>query len=246
MGQAPVTPVIRITKNHADFRIMTGNRSVDRNHVQRLKREMEYDPLLLRYSPILVNEHMFVIDGQHRLQAAKELGLPVHYVVGEGMTVDVARHLNATQRQWTLLDFAHSYADSGKEDYQKFLEANHTFSNISPSVVRLYLSGLATHSDTDDFRRGAFKIKDFDIGINNLNKLSVVTRKSGNQMNTPMARSFLQLFTDNPDFDFDHFMSKLDRENARGMLIASSTIRNCLRSIEDVYNFQSNTRVRLY
>ena len=35
-------------------------------------------------SPILVNEKMEVIDGQHRLQAQKELNLPTYYIKNKG------------------------------------------------------------------------------------------------------------------------------------------------------------------
>ena len=34
-------------------------------------------------SPIIVNEYMVVIDGQHRLEHAKEAGVPIEYIINQ-------------------------------------------------------------------------------------------------------------------------------------------------------------------
>src|SRR5690625_2430380 len=36
-------------------------------------------------SPIIVNENMVVIDGQHRLEASKKEGVPVEYIIKPGL-----------------------------------------------------------------------------------------------------------------------------------------------------------------
>lgn len=229
--QAPNVPQIQVTTEHAKFKLMKGNRAVDYNHVKRLKREMESNPDLLASNPILVNEHLFIIDGQHRRMAAQELNLPVYYIISQGMTIEETRHLNTTQRRWTLLDFARSFADSGRKDYVTFLNTHKEFPKISPSILRIYLAGSQKKDMEGDFNRGEFQIKDID---------------SAAKMNASMAKSLLSLFKDPGNFDYDHFMEKLERENARALFNPSIAVRQCMRSIEEVYNFGSKTHKRLY
>lgn len=239
-------PTIKSTTNYGMFQLMKGNREVDYNHVKRLKRSMERDPHLFSSNPIQVNEHMFIIDGQHRRLAAQELGVPVYYTVSEGITLDDTRVLNITQKRWTLLDFAQSFADSGRDDYRDFLRLVHQFPKIAPSIVIMCLQGGHKHHSSDDFRRGEFQIEDRERGIDWLAKLTDVSEKAHINMNTPMAASFMQLWKNDNEFDFDKFMAKLEKDGAKQLFNTSSSVRNSLRAIEDVYNFMSPARVRLY
>jgi hypothetical protein len=239
-------PEIQVSTNYAMFKLMTGNRPVDYTHVKRLKRSMEADPHLFPSNPIQVNEHMFIIDGQHRRLAAQELGLPVYYIVSPGATLDETRVLNVTQRRWTLLDFANSFAASGNDDYKTFLKYVHRHSDIAPSIIRTYLAGGQKNGLDMDFRRGEFIIENEQEADWAIVRLQGVIDKTNIQMNAPMAHALLRLFKDENNFDYDLFINKLDREGARELLRPAPAIRSCLRSIEDVYNFQSKFQKRLY
>lgn len=244
--QAPNVPQIQTTKDYSQFKLMKGNRDVDYNHVKRLKREFEAAPHLMPARPIIVNEHNYIIEGQHSRQAAQELNLPMYYIVIPGATVTDTRHLNVTQRRWTLLDFARSYADSGREDYKIFLETHRQFPEIAPSIIRTYLAGGPKHQLDVDFRRGEFQVEDGSDVTNYIKMLNAVIEKTGTKMNSPMAVSLLRMFKEPKLFDYTLFMSKLEKEGAREMFRPASAVRACLRSIEDVYNFQSKVQKRLY
>lgn len=244
-GLTTPAPKIEVTTTYGQFRLMSGNRAIDYNHVKRLKREMEANPELLASSPILVNEHMFIIDGQHRKQAAQELGVALYYIVVPGIDIQATRHLNTTQMRWQLLDFARSYADSGRQDYVTFLRLHTEFPQIIPSILRLYLAGGYKGDVEVDFRRGEFQILNMDEARSNLERLAEIIGKTYTKMNTPMAMALLQQFN-NSEFKYATFMSKLEREPARELFQPTSAIRGCLRSIENVYNFQSKFQTRLY
>ena len=66
---------VHSTNEHSVFKIQIGNRPVNNNHVARLIISMKKSYLM---SPLIVNEKMEVIDGQHRLSAQKELKLPTY------------------------------------------------------------------------------------------------------------------------------------------------------------------------
>ena len=63
---------IRVTKNYEQFGYKFGNRKVEMNpnHVKKLVKAMSenYIPI-----PIMVNSNFEVLDGQHRLEAIKQL-----------------------------------------------------------------------------------------------------------------------------------------------------------------------------
>lgn len=71
---------IRSTTNYDKFKIHPYGRKISKKHVNRLvdsiSRENHLDS-----SPILVNLNFEIICGQHRLMAAKKLGVPIYYVV---------------------------------------------------------------------------------------------------------------------------------------------------------------------
>ncbi|HEC2229533.1 TPA: ParB N-terminal domain-containing protein [Staphylococcus delphini] len=72
-------------------------------------------------SPIIVNEHMVVIDGQHRLEHAKKAGVPIEYIIKPGLNEHDIVRMNTTQRPWSLLNYIESYANQGLEQYVSLL-----------------------------------------------------------------------------------------------------------------------------
>ena len=105
------------TNDYSKFRKLNANRDV--KNVKKIIDSINEVGYVL--SPILVNENFEVIDGQNRLDALKALGLPVPYIVQEGIGIEECRHLNIGQSNWTTLDFIKSYAASGNIDYIRLL-----------------------------------------------------------------------------------------------------------------------------
>ena len=69
---------IHVTSDYSKFSYLVGNRDIVNKHVKDLSGHIDERDLSI---PIIVNENMEVCDGQHRLEAYKVLGLPVHYIV---------------------------------------------------------------------------------------------------------------------------------------------------------------------
>ena len=108
------------TTNYAIFKHKNGNRTINEKHVQKLKNSfIKHD--YLPSCPIIVDENFNVVDGQHRLEAAKQLGIAVWYVVEKEPDNDLLIDLNITQRKWTATDYVNYYADEKKdENYIRF------------------------------------------------------------------------------------------------------------------------------
>ena len=66
------------TRDYSIFKRARGNRPVDKAHVAQLKKLIADKDI---GDPVKVNRGLEVIDGQHTLQARRELGLPVPYII---------------------------------------------------------------------------------------------------------------------------------------------------------------------
>lgn len=74
------------TNDYSIFKSIMGNRTINLKNVNNIINNIKKNGLLP--TVIIVNEKMEVIDGQHRLQALKELNLPVYYQIKEGLSIN--------------------------------------------------------------------------------------------------------------------------------------------------------------
>jgi hypothetical protein len=109
---------IRMTTDYSIFLHVIGNREINKSNVNRLKQSINEIGLQV---PILVNEKKAIVDGQHRLQALKELNLPVTYVQSE---ITKEEHIPDLQvsKVWTALDYAKRNAAQGDKECIKALD----------------------------------------------------------------------------------------------------------------------------
>ena len=69
--------------NYTKFTLFDDNRDINDSHVEELTKSMKKSGQLM---PVIVNEDMEVMDGQHRVKACEQLGIPVAYVINIGGT----------------------------------------------------------------------------------------------------------------------------------------------------------------
>lgn len=150
-------PTINTSRNYAEFMFYKDNRPV-RIHsakFKKLKQSMETHGWVPSW-PATVhveNGKKYVIDGQNRITAAKELGIAVVYVT-VGKKYDIAEIAEAF-RPWNSSDFASCHANKGNKDFQMLLE----FSNnhkISPTRAIQLL--IAKNKQANDSTGHAAKI----------------------------------------------------------------------------------------
>lgn len=102
------------TTDYDRFKHLVGNRGVDLQRVAKIKKSIQE-----RYikSAITINANWEVIDGQGRVAALRELGLPVYYIVDENATLDDCIRMNITSTPWETRDYIYSGRDRGLRDY---------------------------------------------------------------------------------------------------------------------------------
>jgi hypothetical protein len=149
--------------NLSKFSKLDDNRDIDKKHVAMLAISIKkYGQLM----PIVVNEALEVIEGQHRLEACMELGIPVAYIISiKASSKDVAI-MNNSQKGWKNKDFLKHFSHkkhSNCGEYKKIVKFFNTYSlPFSIGIILLAdYNSLESGKDRGPmpaFRDGSFKV----------------------------------------------------------------------------------------
>lgn len=146
---------VYLTKDYDKFTFVKGNRS--RKHAAKIKRSTEKVGQLM--VPILVDTDFRVLDGQGRLTAWQEMGLPIPYVVTESVQVSTIREINNASTTWKTDDYIDSFAEMGITDYAFLRRMVDLYAGKLPKrVIQAVLSGRMACSGTQQIKDGDFQV----------------------------------------------------------------------------------------
>lgn len=149
-------PIIQKTYDYSIFKTVGFNREKSSKHIAGIKEILQKENLL-HLHPILVNPKMEVIDGQHRLEAAKELNLPVFYIQSE-ISYDHILNSNLLQKKLSLNDVIKFYACKDLiPDYLALREFIELLS-INPKALLGLIFGTCSRPVTEHIKSGKFKL----------------------------------------------------------------------------------------
>lgn len=148
---------VRSTKDYDKFKTIEGNRDVIKAHVKKVTAALSKENLN-NYMPILVNSKMEVIDGQHRLEALRELGMPVNYIVIDGADLATVQMLNSSAKSWSLNDYVQSFIKRGNENYMILDDFRRRY-NLPLMVCVTLLTGSNSRKGPEVVRDGSFEVK---------------------------------------------------------------------------------------
>lgn len=234
---------ILTTEDANIFKFLKHNRPVVQSHVARLAQSMQDKPHLFPARPILVNENMEVIDGQHRLKGATFNKQTIYYMVVDGLTIEDARLLNALQRTWSLLDYAYSYASSGETVYVDFIKTYEAH-ELPPSVVMEYMTG-AQSRQRYMFRIGEFEPIEKKLYLERMSNLSDLQDHTKEWASYKFGMAF-DTVQKTEGYDHQRMLKKLN-----GVKIEGKADRvDYIRELERIYNadfpFSSPSYLRFF
>lgn len=224
------------TKDYQRFSLITGNRPVNNTHVKKIKESINYNG----YLPVaaIVNETNQVIDGQHRLQAVSELGLPYYYTVVKGASVAEAQSLNKTQRQWSIQDYINSYANSGNENYID-LRADMDKWKVS------YITAITmAKKGTDSVKNGTLKYKSSQKLDGLIASALEIQPFIGTKVVAVWVAIEKVLTTDG--YNHHRMMKNLNAHRGSDKLGARVDTKGYLLMFEDIYNYHAKKITRFY
>ena len=237
--------MIKSTKNYDMFILRNDNRErISQNHVNRLKQSIE-SRNLLSLRPICVNGEYEVIDGQHRLLAAKALGVEIYYEVQSTLNAKDIVPLN-TSKAWGMGDYLNYYVKNEYPEYKKFAEWMKR-KNITIKVGLAIAVG-ASEAGRKQFQHGEFIFKSEDLELEFdicWDTIELIRRLNGY---TPYAQSarfwkaLLQLVT-HSNFQKERLFSNLSKMNDK--ICAKASMQDYLKLFMEIHNWRNQHHVNL-
>tara|TARA_R100000544_G_C2210503_1_gene51660 strand:+ start:101 stop:943 length:843 start_codon:yes stop_codon:yes gene_type:complete len=164
-SNAAVTKVL-YEINYTKFTLFDDNRDINESHVEELVKSMKKSGQLM---PVIVNEHLEVMDGQHRVKSCEQLGIPVAYVINIGGTSKQIALLNNTQKSWKTQDYLKHYSHKNHPNHAEYKKIIKFFKEYKLAFgVGMVLLSKSTTRRWDDkgtmvkFKDGTFKIQDLE------------------------------------------------------------------------------------
>jgi len=233
---------VLVTTDYAIFTFMKGNRNVNPFNLKRITESMKVRCL---FSPILVNDNMEIVDGQHRFLAQKELKLPVYYInVGDYSTEEV-HILNSNSSNWRRIDYLQGYIDMGLRPYimlKEFMDlypalglknalliATLKLKNQEKTKSKYFESGNLKTFDIQYAKKVADMVYDYKTFYDGFNRNSFVLALSN-------------IFA-NKNYDHQKMLSKLSR--MKGQITDQTNYKIYIDQLEEVFNFSSKNKVSL-
>lgn len=223
------------TKNYKQFRLLEGNRQINLVHLNRLIDSFSSRPLM---SIVIVNEKMEVIDGQHRISVAKELGLPVYYIIMPGYGLDEIHTLNANQRNWNADDFLAGYCSKGYEHYLAYRDFKSEF-GFGHNETRTLLTGLTHSGHNTAFYEGRFEIVDLDRAYKWAEMLRSLAPYYDGWKRRSFVNALITVFK-RPQFSFDRLIQKLKAQPTR--LKDCVDVGQYTELLEEIYNYRCSDK----
>ncbi|TGE08770.1 ParB/RepB/Spo0J family partition protein [Hymenobacter fodinae] len=143
------------TTNYDQFKTITANREVDNTHAHKLAAAIKVRNWL-HIKPIDVTKDFEVIDGQHRLEAARLLGVPIYYRITEELKEEDIAILNANNKNWKGADYLNYWTVKGKAPYIELSRFIKHHPKFSLSTAQELVSGNDSNKHVD-FRAGNFQ-----------------------------------------------------------------------------------------
>ena len=230
--------VIHITRDYSMFRSVKGNRAIDKGHVQRLMRGMRKKDLDL---PIFINENDEVVDGQHTLQARKELGKPVRYIRGKFENEFDVAIMNANRKNWPMTAYLNFHIENGKKEYQIVKAMTKQYSMPLECAIFLLAGGYSMWRETrNDFKQGKFKIK----SLQRCNEIGASLMFMKNNFNIRLTRSFITAYavvSEHPKFKWERFKTALKSKSA--LLLRGTNTEDFVRVFDKIYNGNVHNKI---
>lgn len=232
---------IQSTNDYSIFKKCEANRNVDHRHVKRLVESIIADNHLSSV-PVIVNGAMEVMDGQHRIEAARELQIPVWYTVNENFKIETIAPINNHTKKWTTDDWLSFWISKGNDHYVTFKNVKEKHSFTTASLLIWLTSAGSGGTNYSNFRNGKFIFKMTDeihIALQDYEEVSEFLKDIHPKhdkifKNKYFIRSMKDILT-NPFVDARRFKDRV--KNYYHKLTEQPSREMYLQNLVDIYNF---------
>lgn len=233
--------IVKSTSNYDLFNKKSTNRMVSDKHVRKIADSMKAYGYV--GSPIVVNNNYEVIDGQHRLEACKLVGIPVTYTISDLGTEEMIA-LNNTSKSWVWSDYVSTYANSGNKSYKLLKEVCDQYNLTDAFLVqRLFRTHI------NDIKNGKFTCsEEYVLAVKDMVQCLTNRKNIAEYEGIPFKRAhqlaLTKLLSANV-IDTDRFEDQLSKYGA-GLVINYINESDVLENFQELYNYRLSAKNRVY
>lgn len=237
MTKKTIKKDVIVTDDYDELTLLPENRNVSEQHKNSIKESITSNGSWIEDEPIVVNEDLEIVDGQHRYEAHKELGLPIAYMIMRDATIDTARIMNLNRRNWTLLDWADSYRKSGRLAYKLFFELMEQYPSYPPMLIiaachqRPLAKGMLAEFKSGDFKLTPETMVEASV---RLDQLGDIGNAIPDYIGSANGRFLLYMFN-LPSYRHDRMLTKLGQVDTTNIK-PSNRIMDTLSDMDRIYN----------
>lgn len=219
------------TIDYNQFNEIASNRDVDRKHVNKLVSAIR-SKNLLALNPIIVNDKMEVVDGQHRLAAAKQLKTPIFYVVSDSINHDDIAKLNSNKMNWKLMDYINYYTVKGIKEYKELSKLINEYPHLPLSFLIALLSDDGKRH-SDDVLRGHLDITNLPEARETIKYIEGYVPYFAHAYNSRFLEAFLYICSTGL-YNHEVMLAKLQRNP--GALIPCANKKQYIKLLQEIFN----------
>lgn len=153
------------TKDYSIFKKLDGNRPINRHHIKRLVKSISEDNQL-QLHPIIINKDFCVIDGQHRLEAAKTLGIEIFYLRSETISAHHLIECNVNQKTFDVDNYIDFFATRDKIPEYVELRRMLLETDLKPKALLTLIFGTVSQNLLEFLKTGKFKFPKSELPKN--------------------------------------------------------------------------------
>jgi hypothetical protein len=245
---------IFVTDEYHIFKKLKGNRGTDLVNVKRIEDSMK---IKVQYFTVIVNENMEVIDGQHRIEASKELGLQIFYKIEAGTGLKDAVRYNTASKNWNKPEHLESQVDLGNANYimlQEFMKVYPEFKlGTAESILTNSYGGAnknKAYKDADGklvgkklaFQEGLLVIEDKKAGYERAAMITEFKPYFKKYNNGIFAKACIAVFQVK-GYDHTKMLRKIAQQQTK--LVQCSQVKQYRELMEEIYNFGIKTKNKI-
>jgi hypothetical protein len=231
----------QVTKNYTVFLFAKNNRPYRPSKHRDLYRSMQkkgFDPDYPIDCYRNKKGELIVVDGQHRLNFAKELGLPVYYRIVRNSS---AREFNRTMVAWDIADYISSHIGDGNKAVAEMDEFRLKY-GISPAMAEMLLAGRVAFIQGKTIKDGNVQIKNRPFAEKVASTISAIKQvfpyATEMKFVTAIAR-----FCCVPEFVPSRLIEKI--RAIPGLLVRQPTVNSYATLLADIYNRSMGSKSRI-
>lgn len=242
------------TFDYDRFYFLTGNRGICRNIIDKIKRNLLEDGWTgSSIAVVEMGHNLYIVDGQHRYVACKELGLPISYTMIHVEDLkDTPRKMNQVQHNWSTMEFILSQSAIGNKAFKNLLSLFEKYKSLPSGTVIAAVTNFYANSangfslrmikeakltlDDEDMESIANKLDALVEIHNHFNECGISGKKDLFLNAILCAAAYGDGFTIQ---NFNQFFA-----NANELKADRTSFENCMKSVISFFNSCSGRRIR--